>query len=120
VGGEKQRLFLTLGTQLLGFRPPLLSPLPALPELPLRRHVPRVFLSGTSLSTSVVEREPSTAWLHLSSARRPRILNWLFPLPLSCHTSAHMTGPCNALNPSKLSCVGGTEPPTVLHGTFHY
>ena len=26
--GEKQRLFLTFGTQLLGLRPPLLFPLP--------------------------------------------------------------------------------------------
>jgi len=34
---------------------------------------------GTRLPTSVVERESGTAWLHLSSAKRPRILKRSLP-----------------------------------------
>jgi len=87
--GEKQRLFLTLTTQLLGLRPPLLS----LSLHPLRSQsdasLPASPPAGTSLPTSVVEWKSSTAWLHLTSARRSRILSRLFPFPLSSRTSAH-------------------------------
>ena len=69
------------GTQLLSLRPFLLFPLPMLPILPFRHPAPRAFSAGASLLTSVVERKPSTAWLHLPSASRSRVLNQLLPPP---------------------------------------
>ena len=45
--------------------------------------------AGTSLPTSVVERKPNTAWLHLLSAKSSRSVNRLFHLPVSFPTSAH-------------------------------
>jgi len=85
---QEQRWF-PPGTQLLRLQPPLLFPLPALPALSFRPSFPTSSLAGTSLLTSVVERKSSTVWLHLLSARKSRILNRLFPLPLSFRTSAH-------------------------------
>jgi len=77
------------GPQLHSLRLPLLPPLPALPEPPFRRLAPRVLLSQHFPSHIVAVRKPSTAWLHLSSARRSRIFHRLFHLPGSFRTSAY-------------------------------
>jgi len=47
-------------------------------------------LSGPTLRpASVVDRESKIAWPHRASAKRSRILNRLFPLPVSYHSTAH-------------------------------
>jgi len=73
--------------------PPPSSPLPA-PGTPgaliLTPRSPRLPQPGpASTHPRVVARTSRTAWLHLLSARRSRILNWLFPLLLPFRTSAH-------------------------------
>ena len=70
----------------------LLFPLPALPALPFSHSgapLPAASSAGTSLPTSAVERNSGTAWLHLPSARRSRILHRHILLPLSFSTSTH-------------------------------
>jgi len=51
--------------------------------------LPASFSAGASLPTSVAERKPNTAWLHLLPARRSRIVNRCFLLPLSFSASAY-------------------------------
>ena len=53
----------------------------ALPELHSNTSLPASSSAGTSLPTSVGARKSSTAWLHLPSVRRFRILNLK---PLCC------------------------------------
>ena len=84
--GKEQRPLLTIGTYLLGI----------FPTLPLPASAPDASLCASSsagagilLPTSAAERKSRTAWLHLTSATRSRILNRYFPLPVSSSTSAH-------------------------------
>jgi len=82
--GEGERLLLFLDTQLLS-----LFSLSSPPEIRFRRLALCVILGRGWGPPSVAERKPRTAWLHLALAKRSRILNRSFPLPVSFRTIAH-------------------------------
>ena len=63
---EKERFFLTLGSQLLCLQHPNLFPLPPLLDLPRRRLGSRALLTG--LPISVQESNSSPAWSHVIPA----------------------------------------------------
>jgi len=56
-------------------------------SLSLRSHSDASLPASSLAGSTMVERKSSTAWMHLMSARKSRIVNRLSPLPV--RTSAH-------------------------------
>jgi len=96
VWGETWRLFLTVRTQLFGLHPPLLFPF--LRSLSSQSDASLCASpsagAATSLPTSVVGSGEEVQYRLAAprvgeEARRPQIVNQLFPLPVSFRVSAH-------------------------------